>query len=51
MGRFDRVVISEIPDDETAMKLSITLGSAGAIRTEGFRIFNEDEYRKLISEI
>ena len=51
MGRFDAVVISEIPDDETAMKLAIVLGSAGAIRTEGFRIFNEDEYRKLISEL
>ena len=51
MGRFDAVVISEIPDDETAMKLAITLSSAGAIRTEGFRIFNEDEYRKLISEL
>ena len=51
MGRFDAVVISEIPDDETAMKLSIKLGSAGAIRTESFRIFNENEYRKLISEM
>jgi uncharacterized protein with GYD domain len=51
MGRFDALVVSEIPDDETAMKLSITLGSAGAIRTESFRIFNEGEYRKLISEL
>ena len=51
MGRFDAVVISEVPDDETGMKLAITLGSAGSIRTEGFRIFNEDEYRKIISEL
>ena len=51
MGRFDAVVISEIPDDETATKLAMTLSSAGAIRTEGFRIFNEEEYRKLISEL
>ena len=51
MGRFDAVVISEIPDDETVMKLAITLSSAGAVRTEGFRIFNEEEYRKLISEL
>jgi uncharacterized protein with GYD domain len=37
MGRFDAVVISEVPNEETGMKLAIMLGSAGAIRTEGFR--------------
>lgn len=51
MGRFDAVVISEVPNEETGMKLAIMLGSAGAIRTEGFRIFNEEEYRKIISEL
>lgn len=51
MGRYDAVVISEGPDDETAMKLAITVGSAGAIRTETLRIFPEDEYRKIISEL
>jgi uncharacterized protein with GYD domain len=51
MGRFDAVVILEAPNDETAMKLAITLGGAGAVRTEGFRVFDETEYRKLISEL
>jgi uncharacterized protein with GYD domain len=51
LGRFDAVVISEGPDDETAMKLAITVGSAGSIRTESFRVFTEDEYRKLIAEL
>ena len=51
MGRYDAVVISEAPDDETATKLAITIGSAGAIRTETFRVFTEDEYRKLVSEL
>jgi uncharacterized protein with GYD domain len=51
MGRFDVIVISEAPDDETATKLSMTIGSTGAIRTETTRIFTEDEYRKLISEL
>ena len=49
MGRYDAMVISEGPDDETMMKLAITTASAGAIRTESFRIFTEDEYRKIIS--
>ena len=51
MGRFDAVVISEGPDDEIATKLAMTIGSAGAIRTETFRVFTEDEYRKIISEL
>ena len=51
MGKYDVMVISEAPDDETATKLSMTIGSTGAIRTETFRIFTEDEYRKLISEL
>ena len=51
MGRYDVMVISEAPDDETATKLAMTIGSSGAIRTETFRIFTEDEYRQLISEL
>lgn len=51
MGKYDVIVIAEAPDDETATKLVLTIASAGAIRTETFRIFTEDEYRKLISEL
>lgn len=51
LGRFDAVVIGESPDDETAMKLAIMIGGAGAVRTESFRIFNENEYRKMIEEL
>ncbi len=51
LGRYDAVVISEGPNDETAAKLALTVASAGAIRTETFRVFPEGEYRKLISEL
>ena len=51
MGKYDVMVVSEAPDDETTTKLAMTIGSTGAIRTETFRIFTEDEYRKLISEL
>ena len=50
-GRYDMVVIAEGPDDETAAKLSLMLGSAGAIRTETLRAFTEEEYRKIIAEL
>ncbi len=51
MGRYDAVVIAEGPDDETATKLAMMIASAGAIRTETFRVFTEGEYRKIISEL
>jgi uncharacterized protein with GYD domain len=51
MGRYDVIVISEGPDDETVAKAALTIGSRGAVRTESFRIFNESEYQKLIREL
>jgi uncharacterized protein with GYD domain len=51
MGKYDAVVIAEGPDDETATKLAMIIGAAGAIRTETLRVFTEDEYRKIISEL
>jgi uncharacterized protein with GYD domain len=51
MGRYDAVVISEGTSDESAVKAAITIGGVGAVRTETFRVFTEDEYRKIISEL
>jgi len=51
MGQYDAVVIGEMPDDETVAKLSLAIGSKGAIRTETFRAFTEDEYRKIIAAL
>jgi len=51
MGRYDAIVISEFPDDETARKMDLVTASLGSIRTEGFRAFTEEEYRKLIAAL
>ena len=51
MGQYDAVVVSEAPDDETAAKLALAIGSQGSIRTETLRAFTEDEYRKLIAAL
>lgn len=48
-GQYDMVVISEGPDDETIAKMTLTIGSTGAVRTETLRAFTEDEYRKIIA--
>jgi uncharacterized protein with GYD domain len=49
MGRYDAIVVSEFPNDETARKMDLMIASLGSIRTEGFRAFTEDEYRKIIA--
>ena len=51
MGRYDMVVVAEGPDDETAAKLALAIGSQGAIRSETLRAFTEGEYRKIIAEL
>ena len=51
LGRYDAVVISEGPDDETAARLAVAVGAQGNIRTETLRVFTEEEYRKLIAAL
>ena len=51
LGRYDIVAVGEVPDDETAAKLALSLSSAGAIRTETLRAFTEDEYRDIIAAL
>ena len=51
MGQYDLVVIGEVPDDETAAKLGLMIGSGGAIRPETLRAFTEDEYRNIIASL
>jgi uncharacterized protein with GYD domain len=51
MGQYDAVVIGEAPDDETAAKLALAIGSQGAVKTETLRAWTEEEYRKIIGAL
>ena len=51
MGRYDIILVTEAPNDETVAKIALTLGSLGNVRTESFRAFKEDEYRKIVSSL
>ncbi len=51
MGRYDVVVVGELPDDAAAAKLALQTGSLGNVTTETLRAFSEDEYRKIISSL
>ena len=51
MGEYDIVVVADLPNDDAAAKLALSLGAAGNIRTRTSRAFTEAEYRKLISSL
>jgi len=50
-GQYDMVSICELPDDETAAKLALSIGSKGFIRTESLRAFSEDKYREFVAAL
>jgi uncharacterized protein with GYD domain len=49
MGRYDYVGVMEAPDDETATKAALALGSLGNVRTETLRAYARAEIGKIIS--
>ena len=51
MGQYDAVAILEAPDDETVAKLLLVVGAQGNVKTQTFRAFAEDEFRKVIAAL
>ncbi|NCF66586.1 MAG: GYD domain-containing protein [Chloroflexi bacterium] len=51
MSQYDMVITMEAPDDETVARFVLAVGSGGAIRTQSFRAFTEDEYRQVIASL
>lgn len=51
IGNYDLVVVCEMPDEATAAKFLLTVGSVGAIRTKTLTAFPEAEYREIIAAL
>ena len=51
LGRYDAVAIFEAPDDETATRLMLTVGSLGNIRTETLRAYNAKEMGEILKGV
>ena len=49
MGRFDQIVVTEAPDDESVAKLLMIVAGRGNAVTETLRGFTMDEVRRLLS--
>ena len=51
LGEHDMVLVYDAPDDATAARFTLLLGSLGAIRTTTMRAFPEQAYREIIASV
>ena len=51
MGQYDIVVISEAPDDETAVRTSLAAAQQGNVRTQTLRAFPADDFMKIVKQL
>lgn len=51
MGQYDIVVVSEFPDDETAVAFLAKVASLGNVRTETMRAFDADEVQGIMGKM
>jgi uncharacterized protein with GYD domain len=51
LGSYDIVLTVDAPDDETAARLVLSIGTLGNVRTDTLRVFDETEFRKLIASL
>lgn len=51
LGDTDYVAIFEAPDDETAAKMLLILGSAGNVRSKTLKAFSRDEFEKIVASL
>jgi uncharacterized protein with GYD domain len=47
-GKYDAVLIIEMPNDEKLASFVLKIGTAGNVRTTTLRAYSEDDYRKII---
>lgn len=51
MGKYDAVVIYDLPSDETAAAIVLSTGSRGNVRTVTMKAFGEDQFRNIIAKV
>ena len=51
MGQYDLVALLELPNDDAASRVLLTLGTVGNIRTTTLKAFTEDEFASIIGSL
>ena len=47
MGQFDYIVITDVPDDQTAARLILGTIAQGSVRTQTMRAFPREEFEQI----
>ena len=50
-GESDLITIVDAPSGDSIAKMALALGSLGNVRTRTSRLWSEDEYLKIVSEL
>jgi len=48
MGEYDAVGIYEMPGDETAMRLLLTIAASGLVRTKTLKAFTPEQFAQFV---
>ena len=51
LGENDRVVVTEVPNDETTAKMALGTAMQGNVRTTTMRAFNREEMDKIVGSL
>ena len=51
MGDYDFVLVWEAPDDETAARYMLTLGSSGNVRTKTLKAFPQEQFQDILRSL
>ncbi len=51
MGEYDMAILTEVPDDESAARVLLAIGSQGSVRSTTMKAFTEEEYRGIIGSL
>jgi len=50
VGQYDLVVVSEFPDEQSAVAALLEIGAAGNVRTSTLHAFDESEFGAIVSK-
>jgi uncharacterized protein with GYD domain len=50
VGQYDLVVVSDFPDEQSAVAALLEIGAAGNVRTSTMHAFDESEFRAIVAK-
>ncbi|MEE8350404.1 MAG: GYD domain-containing protein [Acidobacteriota bacterium] len=51
LGEYDMMAVVDVPDDEAAAKMELSVRAVGTVDIETLRAFDEQEYLDIIDEV